>query len=225
MATAKRNKKAAEWLFCNECHKETLHDLLKQVSDTTVKEVEFGAGEPSWWETTNQMFECRGCKAVLLHRIMDSSELADPMFRFFPPRVARTKPEWLDEIPYDLQRLLEEIYKCLDADTRALPMMGARAVLDWMIVEIVGDVGSFEKKLKALEEGRHISRKGREILEAALDAGSAAVHRGYAPSGKRVQSVMDIVENLIHSIYVLGKVAVEIKKSTPPRPAKERSTK
>jgi hypothetical protein len=34
---------------------------------------------------------------------------------------------------------------------------------------------------------------------------------------------MDIVENLVHSIYVLGEVAVEIKQSTPPRPAKKKA--
>ena len=34
MVTSKRKKRAPERLFCNECHKDTLHDLLKEVSDT-----------------------------------------------------------------------------------------------------------------------------------------------------------------------------------------------
>jgi hypothetical protein len=143
--------------------------------------------------------------------------------QYFPPPVARLKPNWFDALPRDLRKLLSEIYRSLDADTRALPMMGARAVLDRVIVDTIGDVGSFEQKLKKLEEERHINAKGREILDAALDAGNAAIHRGHAPTVKDVHSVMDIVEHLLHSTYVLESVAEEIKRNTPPRsPQKKR---
>ena len=101
--------------------------------------------------------------------------------------------------------------------------MGARAVLDRVISDTIGDVGSFEQKLEKLEAGRHISAKGREILDAALDAGNAAAHRGYAPTVERVHSIMDIVENLVHSTYVLEKIAKEIQKDTPPRPPKKKA--
>jgi hypothetical protein len=143
--------------------------------------------------------------------------------QYFPPPVARLKPNWFDALPRDLRKLLSEIYRSLDADTRALPMMGARAVLDRVIVDTIGDVGSFEQKLKKLEAERHISAKGREILDVALDAGNAAAHRGYAPTVKNVHSVMDIVENLVHSTYVLESVAKEIKRDTPPRPPQKKT--
>ena len=223
MATSKRKKRAPERLFCNECHKHTLHDLLKEVSDTVEDDVDVGGGElyTVWQETTNQMFECRGCKSVVLRRTSIFSEYDINDVRYFPPPVARLKPHWFDDLPSDLQKLLSEIYRSLDADTRALPMMGARAVLDWVIVDTIGDVGSFEQKLKKLEEERHISAKGREILDAALDAGNAAAHRGYSPTVKQVHAVMDIVENLVHSTYVLESVAKEIKKDTPTRTPKK----
>jgi Domain of unknown function (DUF4145) len=217
MATSKRKKRAPERLFCNGCHKDTLHDLLKEVSDTVADDVNIGGGElyTVWEKTTNQMFECRGCKSVVLRCTWIYSEYDIKEARYFPPPVARLKPKWFGELPSDLQELLSEIYRSLDADTRALPMMGARAVLDRVIVDTIGDAGSFEQKLKRLEEERHISTKGREILDAALDAGSAAAHRGYAPTVDYVHSVMDIVENLVHSAYVLEGVAKEIKKDTP----------
>jgi Domain of unknown function (DUF4145) len=220
MVTSRRKKRAPEWLFCNRCHTDTLHDLLKEVSDTVEDEVVMEGGElvTTWEETTNQMFECRGCKSVLLRRTWIFSEHDIKNVQYFPPPVARQKPNWFYTLPLDLQSLLSEIYRSLDADTRALPMMGARAVLDRVIVDTIGDVGSFEQKLKKLEADRHISSKGREILDIALDAGNAATHRGYAPTVQNVQSVMDIVENLVHSTYVLESVAKEIKKNTPPRP-------
>jgi hypothetical protein len=220
MGTSKQRKRVPERLFCNECHKDTLHDLLKEVSDKAEDEVDFGGGQVLYVceETTNQMFECRGCKSVVLRCTSKFSEDDTEKVRYFPPPVARLKPHWFNKLPSDLQKLLSEIYRSLDADTRALPVMGARAVLDRVIFDTIGDAGSFERKLEKLEAGRHISAKGREILDAALDAGNAAAHRSYAPTVKHVHAVMDIVENLVHSTYVLENVAEEIKKDTPPRP-------
>jgi hypothetical protein len=220
MVTSRRKKSAPEWLFCNRCHTDTLHDLLKEVSHRIEDDVVYEDGELDtvWEQTTNQMFECRGCKSVLLRRTWTISGHDIKEVQYFPPPIARKKPNWFYALPLDLQSLLSEIYRSLDAENLALPMMGARAVLDRVIVDTIGDVGSFEQKLKKLEADRHISTKGREILDIALDAGSAATHRGYAPTVKIVQSVMDIVENLVHSTYVLESVAKEILNNTPQRP-------
>jgi hypothetical protein len=43
----------------------------------------------------------------------------------------------------------------------------------------VGDVGTFEQKLKALEDDGYVSKRNREVLDAALDAGNATAHRGH----------------------------------------------
>jgi hypothetical protein len=171
------------------------------------------------------MFECCGCKSVVLRRIHEFSEWDEAEIRFFPPPASRRKPDWLHKIPHELASVLNEVYNSLDADNRALPMMGARAVMDMVIVDKVGDVGGFAEKLKQLEVQGFISQKNRQVLDVALDAGSAAAHRGYAPKLAEVHSVMDIVENLLQSTYVLHKVAAEVKKSTPVRPASKRTQK
>jgi hypothetical protein len=72
-------------------------------------------------------------------------------------------------------------------------------------------------RLKELESQGFVSSKNREILEAALDAGSAAAHRGYAPRLEEVNLIMDIVENMLQAVYVLHDAAQKLKKSTPPR--------
>jgi len=160
-----------------------------------------------------------------MRRTHEFSEWDSPDVRFFPPPVSRHKPEWFDDVPHEMRFLLEEIYNSLDANNTALPLMGARAVLDMLIVDKVGDAGTFAEKMKALEGKGFISEKNREILEVALDAGSAAAHRGYRAKLQDVQAVMDIVENLLQATYVLDKVAVELKKSTPPRPSKKKAVK
>ena len=90
------------------------------------------------------------------------------------------------------------------------------------MVEKVGDKGSFEQKLEALERNGFVGKKNREFLAAALDAGNAAAHRGFSPAPSELEYVMDIVENLIEVAYVLERRADKIRRATPPR-QKERS--
>lgn len=61
-----------------------------------------------------------------------------------------------------------------------------------------------------------ISERNREIVGAAVDAGHASAHRGYRPSSKDVNVVIDIVENLIHN-ELLAEQAQVLKTSTPAR--------
>jgi hypothetical protein len=117
--------------------------------------------------------------------------------------------------------VLDEIYRSLDANNSRLPMMGARTIVDMVMVEKVGDLGSFAAGLKALEKEGFVSPKNREVLEAVLDAGSAAAHRGHAAKMENVNTTMDIVENMLQAVYVLQDAAQKLKQSTPPRPARK----
>lgn len=139
---------------------------------------------------------------------------------YFPPPVSRQPPRWRYNLPVDSRLLLEEIYKSLDADNRRLPLMGARTLLDMLILEKVGDVGNFRAKLSGLERAGLVSSQGSEVLYAALDMGSAAAHRGHAATEYEVEAVMDIVENMLQAIYVFPRTADALKKSTPQRSKK-----
>ncbi len=60
-------------------------------------------------------------------------------------------------------------------------MMGARTLLDMLMIQKVGDVGTFRKKLEELEKAGFVTRTNVNVLDTALDAGSATAHRGHAP--------------------------------------------
>ena len=173
------------------------------------------------WRTFFDLLQCCGCGEAILRRTHSWSEDPDPDVRFFPPPVSRHPPRWKFKLPPEMRAVLEEVYRSLDANTRALPMMGARTLLDMLIVEKVGDVGSFKQKLKKLQGGGFISATHVDVLDAALDAGSAAAHRGHAPKDFQVNTVMDIVENLLQAFYVLPGMADTLKKTTPQRPSKK----
>jgi len=78
--------------------------------------------------------------------------------------------------------------------------MGARTLVDMAILDKVGDVGTFKQKLEALEADGFVSKRNREVLDAALDAGNATAHRGHRFDPESVNQVMDIVENLLQAI-------------------------
>jgi len=199
---------------CNDCGRDTDHDILKSHETS-------GHDENTGWSTVFQMIECRGCHFISLKRTFDFSEWDGLQIEYFPPPISRKKPVWgksfLLNAPIELQELLNEVYSALHANNRRLGTMGARALLDIVIVNKVGDVGRFDQKLDALESNHLISKTQREFLEAALNAGNAASHQGHCPTAEGLNSVMDIVESIISQIYVLPDAAEELRKTTPVR--------
>ena len=163
------------------------------------------------------MLECCGCEVVCLRHTHVWSEDPEPEITYYPPPVSRAMPQWRHKLPAKLNSLVGEIYTALHADSRRLALMGARTAIDIVLLEKVGDRGSFEQKLVALEKQGFVGQRSRQILEAALDAGSAAAHRGYLPEKEHLASVMDIVENILQAVYVLEGAAAELRKTTPRR--------
>src|SRR5262249_16155916 len=106
----------------------------------------------------------------------------------------------------------------LAANNLVLPMMGERALVDMVMIDQIGDVGNFRQKLEAFRSAGYITSAKKDILYAALDAGSAASHRAHIPGSKdQVDMVIDIVDHLLQDMYVLPAKAKIPVATTPPR--------
>lgn len=200
---------------CNNCARPTIHDIVA----TRVVEYDSGGDNsdlpPFWWKDRYEMLQCRGCGSVCLRDIYE--DVTGKQISYFPPPVSRRSPAWRSQLPSEIREVLEETYVALHNDGRRLALMGARTLVDMLIVDKVGDAGSFQEKLVQLQSAGMISARGREVLAVALDAGNAAAHRGYKPDPEDLSAVIDIVENLLQATYHLNKVAARIKLSTPTR--------
>jgi hypothetical protein len=205
---------------CNRCGHETKHDVLHEQS-TSTDEVLPDDVLVSWVDTY-EMLECRGCEDVRLKHTNLFVSTGEAEVHFYPPAASRRLPVWRLQLPREIRELLEEVYTALHNDSRTLALMGLRTVLDALMLQQVGDKGSFENKLDALGYNGIISLQQSEVLRAALDAGSAAAHRGFKPERDHLNAVIDIVENLLQAVYHLRPLAEELKRATPPRPAKNR---
>jgi hypothetical protein len=212
-----------EHIYCNTCRRKTPHSRLKRVQ--LIETVE---GE-QLSERYFDVLQCCGCEELVLRRMFHYLEGSGfPPFswdvRYFPPAMFRKTPDWHERLPGEFRSLLYELYKSLDSESLWLPLVGARTLVDMLMREKVGDIGGFKAKLKKLEEAGYLSLHGREVLESALEMGSAAAHRGFTATASDVQSVMDIVEHMLQAVYVFPEVAQRLKDVTPPRPIPKAGT-
>lgn len=136
---------------------------------------------------------------------------------WYPPLASRQTPDWHKQLPDAERRLISEVYVALHARSFSLATMGVRALLDMYIVRKVGDVGSFEKKLKMLQERGFLSAAQLVQIEPALNAGHAAAHRGYSPPEETVGFALDVVEVLLHQ-DLLGNRSEQVGAGIPQKP-------
>lgn len=200
-------------LHCNSCRCSTKHQLLRTHRD-------YGSDEEQGfsWQTDSEMFECCGCSSVVLRQTRWFSEDPEDVVTFYPPPASRWPPQWQWSLPHKIRDLLGQVYKAMQANSLTLAMMGARAILDTAIIDTVKDYGNFTKNLQAMKDEGYLSDKNCEYLAVAFDAGSASAHRSHVPDLHQINTVIDIVENMLQSVFVLEKMAKSLKDVIPPRP-------
>jgi hypothetical protein len=219
---------------CNLCAGERNH-LIVHLHKTGWSE-EIADDARIYGEDRYELLQCAGCESVTLRHTSFHSEIRDddgevaPTITYYPPPTFRRPPKWLhgavisdgDSIsivwlPGFVTRLMREVYTALHGECLSLAAMGVRALLETIMIERVGDRGSFGKNLGAFQADGHISPIQRTVLETTLELGHASIHRGYVPSRGDITLVLDITENLVEMLYVSNKQADVLRKKIPAR--------
>ena len=209
---------------CFNCCKETNQDILFKDHQFESTEVvwrnEEGDKSQSAWTIVANMWllsKCRGCEKINFRHILRRSpeEKTDVVF-YFPRKPIRPVPEWVIKLPMHYVEVLQEIYLSINEGLLILSLTGIRTLLDIYIIQKIGDVGTFKQKLDKLVSSSIITSSKAEVIEAAIDAGNAAAHRGYKPDSETLLKVLDIVENLLQS-EIVDRNAKHIRGNTPSR--------
>ena len=182
-------------------------------------------------ETSSQkleVVECRDCGSLTccvdtqVHPVGGDSYTQSTVY--YPPLPFRLKPPWYRQLPKRHRLISDEVYRALDHRLFRLAAVGVRSTLDLFIVETIGDIGSFQAKVKALSSEGMIDPGQKEMLLAVLDAGSASAHRNFRPNKKAMTQMMDILEGLLHKMMVapgetrkLSAKAKALREKTPGR--------
>lgn len=127
------------------------------------------------------------------------------------------RPDWLISLHEPVRDVMNEVYRGVDFDLRAISAMGIRAVIDMVLVDLVGDVGGFEKKLNQMVAKGLLTEMSRSHMLAAIEAGNAAAHRGHIPDRVDVLTLLGICENLLYERLVMPGQALRLRSKTPAR--------
>jgi hypothetical protein len=207
-----------ERVHCNRCLQETNHKVLFSHERSEEDEID---GEPVGITFTDSysLLECLGCGDLTFRWKQTSSAFEGEQTALFPPRTSRSIPKWELQLPLEIQELLREVYNALHVDGRRLAMMGARTIVErTMILKTGNDLGTFEKNLCDFQDAGFLSKRNREFLQTALEVGHAAAHRAHSAEPDVINTVMDIIENLLQAVFVLGDEAQRIRTRIPSRP-------
>lgn len=213
-------------LPCRICIHSTNHTVL--YSETTRWGEDLGDGMSIDGADTYSLVQCQGCDDVrMVHEHWFSEDWDDeggPVQHrdYHPPNITRHKPDWvrngLAPDQWGLRDIVDEIYLALGVEAYRVAMMGIRALVEHIMVDQVGDQGTFAQNLKLFFEKGYVAAVQQAMFqEILLEAGHAAMHRGWAPTREDVDTLLDIIEALLKAIYVDPSRTVKVKVRIPPR--------
>ena len=219
---------------CNNCTGKRKHEILfkKRFSWSEQVSEDFGIDGADTYE----VLKCCGCDNVLFRHSNWFSEDFDPStgqavvhIKRYPPETFRNKPKWLSssylskneilipELKDNIEYLISEIYIALQNNAPQLALLGIRALLEAIMLDKVGDTGSFLGNINEFLKKGYISIKQKEALEPVVEAGHAAMHRGYKSNPHEVACLMDVTESIIETIYINESRTKNLTKKLPPR--------
>lgn len=191
---------------CNNCGPDRNHEVLFRKKTTwEIEDVGLNGGD------NYSMIRCQGCDNVhLKHDAWNSEDYgpAGPDYRtnYYPPAVFRREPQWLSDLTIDhsaIETLLAEIYSALQNDSRRLAVMGIRALLEYIMIEQVGDTGSIGGNITTFIKAGHVAPKAEAIFrDHLIESGHAAMHRNYNPSPSDLLTLLELTESIIEQVYI-----------------------
>ena len=211
--------------YCNGCTGLRRHEVLYRKDFSWYEDIA-DRDNTVYLDETYEVLECLGCSTVSLrHKSspFDPNEHESPVtVAYYPPAIYRRIPEWIPALKASGSNplvcdLVQEIYIAIYDQSYRLAAMGIRALLESVMIDKIGDQGTFAKNLKKLGEEGFISKRQEQILSAVISVGNATIHRGVSPTDQEVVTSLNIVESITELIYLGEKRASSIKKNIPPR--------
>lgn len=140
-----------------------------------------------------------------------------PLLTDFPltrPEIGRLRGK--DGIPAPIMSLMTEIYIAVEHRLYTLAAMGIRAALENVMKEKVGG-RPFKALVKEFQKSGYLSTRQALSLDVIIEAGHAAIHRGWQPNDEDVSTLLNITETLIETVYLHEDRARNLDKRVPRR--------
>lgn len=203
---------------CARCNDERNCEILTKVEER-------GGDDDFQWHTDWFVLKCKGCDYVFVKTVMSNSEDYDNFYNddgstgteytevvsYFPPLSKRQHPKWL--LQYTMMgqpkglgigSVLEQVYGALNNDLQVLAAIGIRTSFDIAADELGVDPSkSFAKKIDELIATGKVKALDKPMISLLVDAGSASAHRGWTPTEKQLELMIELLESFIEENFIV----------------------
>ncbi|WP_427833996.1 DUF4145 domain-containing protein [Actinobacillus pleuropneumoniae] len=205
-------------VVCNDCHRITNH-IISSSLDIRLSDSYYR------WDAVDsyQIIKCLGCDTISFRRTYQDSEMypipindeeyEDNIDEYlYPPRIEGINGiKDTHILPFDIRAIYLETLQALKANYRILTGIGLRAILEAICKEqkIEGNLAS---KISHLKNQGLISEEHKKILDNIRLLGNDAAHEIKSHTLEQLSVVMNILENLLNTIYILPSLAKVIER-------------
>ena len=200
---------------CFRCDLKTNHEVMSSV-------------QTSWnddWvymDTDFEIVRCRGCDSISFRSAYTCSEdmatdeeTGETIYfvteELYPNRIAGKKAiKESHFLPHNISQIYTEVHDAMCRNARILASTGIRILVE-AICKLEGAQGiSLEKKIDDLVQKGILTPDNAETLHSARLLGNKSAHEGEQSTEMEVGIAMDIVENLMHRVYIIPKKASKL---------------
>ncbi|QQR78594.1 MAG: DUF4145 domain-containing protein [Candidatus Moraniibacteriota bacterium] len=193
---------------CIQCDQKTNHQVLSSVysiwNDRDIS-----------WDSHFEIVKCMGCDFISFRSAStfsedietdpDTGEAIYPITEeLYPNRIMgkrAMKEAYL--LPYPLAPIYKEVYDAMCRNSRILASTGIRILVE-AICKAEGAKGAdLEKKIDDLVKRGILTADNAETLHSTRLLGNRSAHEGEQSTAEEIGVAMDIVENLMHRVYVI----------------------
>lgn len=212
-----KNKDKEYKLACIRCDGETCHKVLFSVN---VLESEDEISVSRDYE----IIICQGCKEVSFCNTSSCSEDMsydpetgetnyDEDIKLYPSRIAgRKQVKDMYLLPDEVLKIYKETHGALCGRLSILAGIGIRALVESVCREKEAQGGNLKNKIDDLVTKGVLTRDSAETLHSTRLLGNNSAHETIAASDDELDIAMDIVENLIKTVYVIPQKAKRLNK-------------
>lgn len=210
--------------LCRSCEGETNHQILHTEIHTGELPFKHHPEDLYWWETKYQIIECLGCNLKAFRTENTNSEDHDHEKMFVNVDLY---PKWeLDNLKFKyyfaapgvIQKVYKETIEAYNSNMEILCAAGARSLVEGICktqkikkgnITYIDDEGNIQTKksdslggkINGLAEKGILSKKNSEALQEHKFLGNTALHELDVPSKKSLKLSIEILENILDSLY------------------------
>jgi len=175
-----------------------------------------------------QIVQCQGCKSISFrknHRDtedVDFQEQKDGSVEtelndneeIYPNRIAgrqKLNRAWL--LPIEVMKIYNETHIAICSKLSILSIIGIRTLIEAICKEKKSCGTNLKEKVDNLVKMRFLTPEGADILHALRDLGNESAHEIKSQNENTISIALEVVENLLQSVYILPRIAKNIKDS------------